>query len=318
MFSNPNPHYFIVLSQSDSISAAAEKLHVSHQNLSKYIKNLEQEYRITLFTRMPRLKLTEAGEAMLETMRELAFSEENLQIRLEEIRHAKTGKLRVGTPEGRFRIIFPELLVRMKELYPQVRIEAVAAPSHALQKLLRENELDRVLIDRYFADLIQFRHLFHLDERLFLVISQNLLQTVFLEKLPERLTSFQQGIHLEEFAKLPFILNEANSISRYYLDRWQAEHQLQLPTIMELPQLDMQILLSARDYGASFCWSMYLPSIRQQNRLHPENPLYAFPILEFPARNQVILAALKNKKLSVFAAAFARLLREQCEKLSPS
>ena len=67
MFSNPNPHYFIVLSQSDSISAAAEKLHVSHQNLSKYIKNLEQEYRITLFTRMPRLKLTEAGEAMLET-----------------------------------------------------------------------------------------------------------------------------------------------------------------------------------------------------------------------------------------------------------
>lgn len=127
MFSNPNPHYFIVLSQSDSISAAAEKLHVSHQNLSKYIKNLEQEYRITLFTRMPRLKLTEAGEAMLETMRELAFSEENLLIRLEGIRHAKTGKLRVGAPEGRFRIVFPELLVRMKELYPQVRIEPVAA-----------------------------------------------------------------------------------------------------------------------------------------------------------------------------------------------
>ena len=182
MFSNPNPHYFIVLSQSDSISAAAEKLHVSHQNLSKYIKNLEQEYRITLFTRMPRLKLTEAGEAMLETMRELAFSEENLQIRLEEIRHAKTGKLRVGAPEGRFRIVFPELLVRMKELYPQVRIEPVAAPSHALQKMLRENELDLVLIDRYFADLIQFRHLFQLDERLFLVISRNLLQTVFSEK----------------------------------------------------------------------------------------------------------------------------------------
>ena len=75
--------------ESVRIVFAMLKTHVSHQNLSKYIKNLKQEYRITLFTRRS-WPLTEAAEAMLETMRELVFFRKKIpQIRLEDPRIPK-------------------------------------------------------------------------------------------------------------------------------------------------------------------------------------------------------------------------------------
>ena len=102
-----NTSYFRVLCQSESISSAAEKLHVSHQNLSKYIQNLEREYGMALFIRAPKLTLTEAGKAVLESMQDIAIIEQNLQTRLMEIRHSDVGTLRVGVPEGRLRVVFP-------------------------------------------------------------------------------------------------------------------------------------------------------------------------------------------------------------------
>ena len=57
-----NYNYFITLAEELNISRAAEKLFISHQCLSKYLKNLESEYGIPLFERTPALKLTLAGD----------------------------------------------------------------------------------------------------------------------------------------------------------------------------------------------------------------------------------------------------------------
>ena len=62
-----NYQYFLVLARSTSISQAAEELNVSHQGLSLYLKNLERELGAPLFERVPRLVLTEAGQAVLTT-----------------------------------------------------------------------------------------------------------------------------------------------------------------------------------------------------------------------------------------------------------
>ena len=64
-----NYHYFITLAEELNISRAAEKLFISHQCLSKYLRNLEREYQVTLFERIPVPKLTMAGEALLSMFR---------------------------------------------------------------------------------------------------------------------------------------------------------------------------------------------------------------------------------------------------------
>ena len=81
-----NYNYFITLAEELNISRAAEKLYISHQCLSKYLKNLEIEYQTPLLERAPKLKLTLAGEALLETFRKVQFLEQNLQSQLEDIK----------------------------------------------------------------------------------------------------------------------------------------------------------------------------------------------------------------------------------------
>ncbi len=94
-----NYQYFIALAEEMNISRAAEKLFISHQCLSKYLKNLEQEYNLTFFERTPRLKLTSAGQVYLDTVRQIQFLEDNMGSQLDDIRQSKKGLIRFGTTE---------------------------------------------------------------------------------------------------------------------------------------------------------------------------------------------------------------------------
>lgn len=306
-----NPQYFLVLSRSKSISEAADTLHVSHQNLSKYLQNLEKQYGVTLFARSPRLQLTEAGRILLDSLREQSVLEENLQSRLAEVRQSRAGTLRIGVPEGRARLAFPQALARLKKQYPLVKVELTVAPSYRLQTLLLENAIDLALMDKLYADLTKFACRPVMTEELYLVVTEQLLREYFPESYPQCLVHFRKGVALEQAARLPFILNRKNSISRQFLDHYLTAHNLQLEVLMELSQIDLQILLSARNYGASLCWSMYLSMVADQNQLHPANPVYAFPLKDIDAHNYVVLAALKNRVLPSYSRVFLHLLQEE-------
>jgi DNA-binding transcriptional LysR family regulator len=310
-----NTYYFRVLCQSESISSAAEKLHISHQNLSKYLQNIERQYGTALFNRTPRLSLTEAGRAVLVSMQEVAIIEQNLQARLTEIKNSNVGILRVGAPEGRFRIVFPKILAHMRKLYPEVRIEPVAAPSYQLKKLLLLNELDVALIDKVFSDPLQFRQWAVLEEKLYLIVSDSLLKKYYPDINPDN-SSDRKEIDLAKFLNFPFIMNTVNSISRRCVDEWLLDRHLQITPVLELPQLDVQILLSSCDYGACFCWSMYLPFIAERNQLQGKNRLHVFSLKNFPARNQILLASLKSRTLPVFGKTFCHLIRDMYASLA--
>lgn len=312
MNSNPsNIRYFIELSRSRSISEAAEKLHISHQSLSKYIRNLERQYQTTFFLRNPQLTLTEAGRALLESFQEISRIEDNLQNQLQELRHAQTGGLRIGMPEGRYRILLPAVVPLLKQEYPLVHLEAEATPAFQLQKKLLKNEMDVVLIDKVYAEVPQFQTWSVLDENLYLVVSENLLKKQFGTEIAEQVERFQGGADIRDFLPFPFILNKPNSISRQFLDPWLQSRNIRLQVAIELAQLDVHILLAARDFGACFCWGMYLPQLKTVNRLQPENPLHAFPLSHFYAHNQVVLASLKNRYLPSYGRRFCQLVAQQ-------
>ena len=73
MFLEPSLEYFIEIANELNISRAAQKLRISQQSLSVYLKNLESDYGNTLLIRGPRAKLTEAGK--LSIMLRPAFRE---------------------------------------------------------------------------------------------------------------------------------------------------------------------------------------------------------------------------------------------------
>lgn len=307
-----NYQYFITLAEERNISRAAEKLFISHQCLSKYLKNLEQAYRVTFFERTPHLKLTPAGEAMLSTLRQVQFLEHNLENQLDDIRLSKKGIIRLGTTEGRYRVLIPDLISQFKEMYPDVVLDVQSAISQQLTEHILKNELDLVLLNQNNIDHNQLDTQPLLNERLYVVISDHMLEQYFPDQYPHCKAAFHDGIDLAQFQHVPFVLNRRQQNSRIILENYLQSRGLHLNCVMELTQLDIHFMMSARDYAASVCWSMYVPSIHQMNVGDPGRHLNVFPIRGLDTTNQFALVTLKGKILPTYGRDLIRLIKHNC------
>lgn len=59
---HPSLEYFIFIANTLNITRAAEELHITQQGLSRYLKNLEDYFGTSLFTRKPTFALTPFGK----------------------------------------------------------------------------------------------------------------------------------------------------------------------------------------------------------------------------------------------------------------
>ena len=308
-----NYQYFIALAEELNISKAAERLFISHQCLSKYLKNLEQEYNVTFFERTPRLSLTAAGQAYLDMLRQVQFLEGNLENQLSDIRQARKGFIRFGTTEGRFRILIPRLLSEFKRIYPDVKLEPYYATSDQLCERIARNELDMALMNRRDRLSNQLESSVLLKEKMYLVISDHLLAQYFPEEYPACKERFTEGVDLSRFASrgVPFILGYKGLNSRDMLDEHLMSRGIVLNSVLEMTQQDIHFMLAARDFAACFCWAMYLPSIRQANEGNQQH-LNVFPVKGLTATNEVVLVMPRGKILPAYGKAFVRLVRQTC------
>ncbi len=308
-----NYNYFITLAEELNISRAAEKLFISHQCLSKYLKNLENEYQTPMLERAPKLKLTLAGEALLATYRKVQFLEQNLQSQLEDIKNARRGAIRLGTTEGRYRILIPQLLAQYHKLYPEVELDVRYAQSDELAEGIRKNELDVVILNRSFVDEREFEFKPLIDEKLYLIVSDNMLARYFPEQYPQCRERFlEEGVDLADFQEFPFVLNTRKFKSRMLIDAYALTHGLTLKCVRELTQLDVHFQLTAHDYAASFCWTMYLPTVQGMNRKDPEHHLNIFRIREGDFSNQFVCAYQKGKMLPQYGWDLISLIKSNC------
>ncbi|MCI8453128.1 MAG: LysR family transcriptional regulator [Lachnospiraceae bacterium] len=309
----PNYHYFLALAEECSISRAAERLFVSHQALSKYLKGLETRYGVTLFHRKPRLSLTPAGQQFYESLRQLELLESNLENQLLNYHDSDTGSLRIGATQGRFRILIPELLVRFKALYPHVELDTVCADSNSLREMLLSNRLDFMLTALPADGSSRLESTLLMTEKLYLIISDNMLRHYFPGRFPACKKAFRKGVHLEDFQHVPFILNQKGYSSRDIVDTYAMKNNLSLNCIQEIVQADIHYLLSAKDYAASFCFSMFLPGISAANRLDcADSKLNIFPVAGFDTANPVRLLYLKGRLFPAYGQALISLIQEIC------
>ena len=314
-----NYHYFITLAEELNISRAAEKLFISHQCLSKYLRNLEREYQVTLFDRIPVPKLTLAGEVLLAMYRKIQFMEGNLASQFDDIRNSRRGAIRLGTTEGRYRILIPELLSRYQELYPEVELDVRYATSAELAEGIRRNDLDIVILNRSFVDPREFEIQTMLKEKLYLVVSDAMIAKYFPDQYPACVERFaKEGVDLAEFQELPFILNTPLFKSRMLIDSYARSRGLTLKCVRELTQLDMHFQLTAHDYAACFCWTMFIPTVKRMNIADPEHHLNIFAIPDGDFSNRFVCAFQKGKILPKYGTDLIELIREQCQEYAAS
>lgn len=308
-----NYQYFITLAETLNISHAAQKLYISHQCLSRYLKTLEHECGLTLFERKPTFALTYAGQTLLEAFREIERIEKNAEQSLEELRTGSSGEIHFGITEGRLRIFFPDLLKRYQEQFPNVTLKAVSAPTSEMLDMLLENKLDLVLggLTRRTSPALEFKRV--MDEDLYLVVSDNLLRTHFPADYPACKEAFAKGADLRLFEGMPFTAAHTGFNSRTILDEFLQANGISLNIVYEANQPDLLHILTSNDYACSFCLSMYLPNIRKLNQMcPPDNQLNVFPIKDLTAKNSIFLISQKGKYFPQYTKALIKLVRQMC------
>lgn len=135
--------YFLTVAREESVSGAAEFLHLSQPTLSRQLKNLEEELGKQLFIRGSRkITLTEEGmllrkraeeivDLMQKAKEEVSFSDEPI-----------SGNIYIGAGESAGNRILAKAAYELKQDYPDVRFHISSGNSVFVME-----QLDKGLID---------------------------------------------------------------------------------------------------------------------------------------------------------------------------
>lgn len=117
---------FLVLAESETFSAAAQKLNIVQTALSSQITKLEDYYGVRLVKRQKGIKhieLTLAGVEFYKTAQRLCQVEEELALNMEKYSAAIGGTLRFGVSPMRSSYFIEQFLLPFAKLHPEISFE---------------------------------------------------------------------------------------------------------------------------------------------------------------------------------------------------
>ena len=116
--------YFLELSRTLNFSVAAQKLGISQPTLTQVLKKAETDLGVILFEREGReLKVTEYGKLFLDACGYISEIYHDAVKRIDELKHGRTGTLRVDIAPSRAPFTLPDSLSRFRTAYPDVCVE---------------------------------------------------------------------------------------------------------------------------------------------------------------------------------------------------
>jgi DNA-binding transcriptional LysR family regulator len=116
--------YFLIICETGSLNAAAKKLFISQQALSKNLDSIEQEIGQPLFIRSPRgLRLTDAGTVLRSEAREIMRQHEHMMDRLSDLKRPEEYSLKISFYSGMLSQLESGFIQDFMQSHPNVRLQ---------------------------------------------------------------------------------------------------------------------------------------------------------------------------------------------------
>jgi LysR family transcriptional activator of glutamate synthase operon len=135
--------WFVSLAETQHMTQAAERLHITQPTLSRSLARLEQEIGAPLFDRVNRrLRLNPAGEVLLQHARRSLLELRTATEQIGSLRDPDRGTVRLGFLHSVATWLAPELIRTFRAVAPNVQFILTQAASYELTTLLDEGRVD--------------------------------------------------------------------------------------------------------------------------------------------------------------------------------
>lgn len=282
---------FEAIARRGSFTRAAEELYLTQPTVSMQVKKLSDTVGMSLYEQVgKRIYLTDAGEALLLTCREIFESLNKFEMQIMDLKGLKKGKFRLAVVTTA-KYFAPRILGSFCKLYPGIDVSLEVSNREGLLERIRKNRDDLYILGQPPNELN--------------VISEDFLDNhlVVLAPLNHPLAG-RSNIPLARLEQEPFIMREPGSGTRMAVERLFGIHHLNLNTRMELGSSEAIKQTILGGLGISVLSKHTLGKNAEADQL---------AILDvecFPIKSKWYAVYLASKKPSVVAQTFLEYLRD--------
>lgn len=210
---------FLQVYASESITKAAEVLHMTQPAVTRAIQEMERHYGVCLFERINhRLSRTAVGEEFYAHALHLVEAFDRME---EELRDwDEIGRIRIGSTNTLGCFFLPDLLRQFHEQSPKLKVLSSVTNADALQTGLINNQYDMALIEGTVSMPGLCARPFARD-RLMLVLP------------PGHELAKKEKILPSDVAGYPLLLREKGSTTRSLLEHFFSLHHMELTPVLE-------------------------------------------------------------------------------------
>ena len=228
---------FIQVYQTQSITRAAELLHMTQPAVTRAIQEIEHYYGVHLFERLNRrLYRTESGRMLYEHAIHIVDSFDRMEKGLRD--WDEFGVLRVGGSITLGNVLLPGVTAAFRTRHPDLRVKVTVSNGEYLQECLLDNRLDLALIEGgMFQEPLHVEPL--LQDRLVLIFPLH-------HELGRK-----EKIYLRDLAGYDLLLREPGSAGRSFVDQVFAARNIQVEPVWESASTQAIVKAVAAGLGIS-------------------------------------------------------------------
>lgn len=288
-------HVFVKVSQTLSITRAAEELHLTQPAVSIQLKNFQDQFDIPLTEVISRrIYLTDFGRDIARTAQNVLNEASAIDDKTLAYKGLLYGKLTLSVVStGKY--VLPYFLAGFMGQHAGIELSVDVTNRQKVIESLTRNEVDFSLVS-ILPQQPSVQHLALMPNNLYLVGSR-----------PVGKSGEEIGPALLE--TLPLIYREAGSGTRYMMEKFIADHGLTVNKRLELTTNEAvkQALLAGLGYSI-------MPLIGLKSELI-NNELQIIPVRDLPLQTTWMLIWHRDKQHSPVAQAYLTYLREHKENI---
>ncbi|NVK22518.1 MAG: LysR family transcriptional regulator [Kangiellaceae bacterium] len=281
----------LALKQHGSITAASEALYLTQPTVSMQLKSLADKVGLPLYQQTNKvLTFTDAGLELLKTAQEVVNSFERLEMNLAGLKGLTAGTLKIAVVSTA-KYFIPHLLGEFCKLYPDVDVNFSVGNRQQI-------------IDRFNDNRDDF-YVFTYPPRQAPIKTHKFLQNPLVAIAhPEHELFKKEKVTLQEFAKQPYLMRERGSGTRYAIENFMREHDIQLNIRMIIESNEAIRHSVMSELGVTIL-SAYTLAYGE------DTGLKVLPVEGLPIQSQWYLAHYRGKKLSPIAERFLQWVLEE-------